>query len=185
MKALIYQCFYFAVSAKNGIFGSLMLRSAHNSDKWRFNASLFCKALITSDNKFFNERKFFSSRNIFTPLRLWKYSKIELFTLLHWGGLGCNRTHGDSAEVFTLSENKNIGISIILFCLWFYFLKKQLPYAPFGSQLREITRLTNRWYKIIDTAYAYNSLLIYHAMKTGSIYRIQIYITMLKKQAYY
>ena len=31
--------FYFAISAKNGIFVSLMLRSAHNSDKWRFNAS--------------------------------------------------------------------------------------------------------------------------------------------------
>ena len=38
MKALIYQCFYFAVSAQNGIFGSLMLRLAHNSDKLRFNA---------------------------------------------------------------------------------------------------------------------------------------------------
>ncbi len=38
-KVLIYQCFCFAVSAKNGILGSLMLRSAHNSDKLRFNAS--------------------------------------------------------------------------------------------------------------------------------------------------
>ncbi|MBR5186328.1 MAG: hypothetical protein IKW19_08535, partial [Akkermansia sp.] len=37
-ETLIYQCFYFAKTAKNAIFGSLPLRSAHNSDKWRFNA---------------------------------------------------------------------------------------------------------------------------------------------------
>ena len=35
---LIYQSFYFAITAKNAIFGSLLLRSAHNSDKLRFNA---------------------------------------------------------------------------------------------------------------------------------------------------
>ena len=35
---LIYQSFYFAITAKNAIFGSLMLRSVHNSDKWHFNA---------------------------------------------------------------------------------------------------------------------------------------------------
>lgn len=39
MKTLIYQCFFFAKTAKNAIFGSLPLRSAYNSDKWRFNAS--------------------------------------------------------------------------------------------------------------------------------------------------
>ena len=38
-KLLIYQSFYFAITAKNAIFGSLLLRSAHNSDTWRFNAS--------------------------------------------------------------------------------------------------------------------------------------------------
>jgi hypothetical protein len=38
-ETLIYQCFYFAKTAKNAILGSLLLRSAHNSDKWRFNAS--------------------------------------------------------------------------------------------------------------------------------------------------
>ena len=38
MKTLIYQCFYFAKTAKNAIFGSLPLRSAYNSDKLRFNA---------------------------------------------------------------------------------------------------------------------------------------------------
>ena len=37
-KLLIYQCFYFAKTAKNAIFGSLLLRSGYNSDKWRFNA---------------------------------------------------------------------------------------------------------------------------------------------------
>ena len=31
--------FCFAKTAKNAIFGSLPLRSAYNSDKWRFNAS--------------------------------------------------------------------------------------------------------------------------------------------------
>jgi len=35
---LIYQSFYFAKTAKNAILGSLLLRSAHNSDKWHFNA---------------------------------------------------------------------------------------------------------------------------------------------------
>ncbi len=34
----IYQCFYFAKTAKNAIFGSLPLRSGYNSDKLRFNA---------------------------------------------------------------------------------------------------------------------------------------------------
>ncbi len=38
IKTLIYQSFYFAFTAKNDIFGSLLLRSAHNSDKLRFNA---------------------------------------------------------------------------------------------------------------------------------------------------
>ena len=37
-ETLIYQSFYFAITAKNAIFGSLLLRSAHNSDKWRLNA---------------------------------------------------------------------------------------------------------------------------------------------------
>ena len=37
-ETLIYQCFYFAKTAKNAIFGSLMLRSGYNSDKSRFNA---------------------------------------------------------------------------------------------------------------------------------------------------
>ena len=37
-KLLIYQSFYFSITAKNAIFGSLPLRSAHNSDKWHFNA---------------------------------------------------------------------------------------------------------------------------------------------------
>jgi len=37
-KLLIYQSFYFTKTAKNAIFGSLLLRSAHNSDKWHFNA---------------------------------------------------------------------------------------------------------------------------------------------------
>ncbi len=32
-ETLIYQCFYFAKTAKNAILGSLLLRSAHNSDK--------------------------------------------------------------------------------------------------------------------------------------------------------
>ena len=35
---LIYQCFHFAITAKAAIFGSLLLRSVHNSDKWHFNA---------------------------------------------------------------------------------------------------------------------------------------------------
>jgi len=38
IKTLIYQSFYFTKTAKNAIFGSLLLRSAHNSDKWHFNA---------------------------------------------------------------------------------------------------------------------------------------------------
>ena len=38
-KILIYQCFYFAKTAKNAILGSLPLRSAYNSDKLHFNAS--------------------------------------------------------------------------------------------------------------------------------------------------
>ena len=47
-ETLIYQCFYFAKTAKNAIFGSLLLRSAHNSDKWHFNAwfGLFYSELI-------------------------------------------------------------------------------------------------------------------------------------------
>ena len=39
-ETLIYQCFYFTKTAKNAIFGSLLLRSTYNSDKWRFNAWL-------------------------------------------------------------------------------------------------------------------------------------------------
>ena len=35
---MIYQCFYFTKTAKNAIFGSLLLRSGYNSDKLRFNA---------------------------------------------------------------------------------------------------------------------------------------------------
>jgi len=35
---LIYQSFYFTKTAKNAIFGSLLLRSSYNSDKWHFNA---------------------------------------------------------------------------------------------------------------------------------------------------
>ena len=38
-ETLIYQCFYFAKTAKNAIFGSLPLRSGYNSDKLHFNAS--------------------------------------------------------------------------------------------------------------------------------------------------
>ena len=45
-ETLIYQCFYFAKTAKNAIFGSLLLRSAHNSDKWRFNAWLVSFILL-------------------------------------------------------------------------------------------------------------------------------------------
>ena len=33
------KCFYFTKTTKNAIFGSLLLRSAYNSDKWHFNAS--------------------------------------------------------------------------------------------------------------------------------------------------
>ena len=51
-KLLIYQSFYFAKTAKNAIFGSLLLRSAHNSDKRRLNAWLFCKTLIINNNVF-------------------------------------------------------------------------------------------------------------------------------------
>ena len=51
IKTLIYQCFYFAVSAKNAIFCSLPLRSAYNSDKWRFNASFVPLACVLPQNK--------------------------------------------------------------------------------------------------------------------------------------
>jgi hypothetical protein len=37
-EILIYQCFYFTKTAKNAIFGSLLLRSGYNSDKLRFYA---------------------------------------------------------------------------------------------------------------------------------------------------
>ena len=39
MKTLIYQSFHFTKTAKNAIFGTLLLRSAYNSDKLHFNAS--------------------------------------------------------------------------------------------------------------------------------------------------
>lgn len=41
----IYQCFRFTETAKNAVFGSLLLRSDHNSDKWNFTLGYFAKRL--------------------------------------------------------------------------------------------------------------------------------------------
>ena len=49
---LIYQCFYFAKTAKNAILGSLPLRSGDNSNKWRFNA-WFRRFSITLNRVYF------------------------------------------------------------------------------------------------------------------------------------
>ena len=51
-KTLIFQCFYFAKTAKNAILGSLPLRSGDNSNKWRFNA-WFRRFSITLNRVYF------------------------------------------------------------------------------------------------------------------------------------
>lgn len=66
-ETLIYQCFYFAKTAKNAIFGSLSLRSGYNSDKLHFNAWLFCKTLIINNNNLSVTEYHLNYHNIFTP----------------------------------------------------------------------------------------------------------------------
>lgn len=88
-----------------------MLRSAHNSDKWRFNAPLLHKALIIITN-IFSERRLALIFLIFS--QLYSYCEKGMITCQVLQG---GRPHRDSAIIFGKWKIKKIDISFFCFAI--------------------------------------------------------------------